>query len=52
MTRQFGLGKVAAFMSDLNGTWSSSYFSDGSGKTFIKNAVNSLLSQEQVLISC
>ena len=44
-TRQFGLGKVAAFMSDLNGTWSSSYFSDGSGKTFIKNAVNSLLSQ-------
>ena len=37
-----GSGKVGSFMSDLNGTWSSKYFEDTRGITFIKNLVNTL----------
>ncbi len=36
-------GKVASFMSDLSGTWSSEYFTDERGTKFIKNIIDNLL---------
>ena len=39
-----GSGKVGSFMSDLSGNWSSKYFEDTRGITFIANLVNHLFS--------
>lgn len=36
-------GKVASFMSDLSGEWTSAYFTDNRGIKFINNIVSSLL---------
>jgi Ca-activated chloride channel homolog len=40
---QYGSGKVGSFTSDLNGHWSSNYFTDPQGVTLIRNIVSSLL---------
>ncbi len=43
---QKGKGRVGSFMSDLNGTWSSSFFEeDSSGRQFILNTVAGLFSK-------
>ena len=55
-TREYGTGKVGSFTSDLNGTYSSNYFEDNRGITFIKNAVRDLYSKNknrsEMVISC
>lgn len=39
----YGLGRVASFTTDLNGTWSSELFATQDGMTLIKNVVASIL---------
>ena len=44
----YGEGKVASFMSDLKGTWTSNYFTDERGKKFILNIVKNLLADSEI----
>lgn len=43
-----GDGKVASFLCDLEGNWSSRYFTDEEGIRFLANSVNSVLAKTQI----
>ena len=43
----YGKGRVGSFMSDLNGTWSSAFFSEAAGSKFILNVVGGLFPKTQ-----
>lgn len=50
---KYGKGTVGSFMCDLNGTWSTDFLSEteengGSGRQFIRNAVNAIMPTESV----
>ena len=44
----YGEGKVASFMSDLKGNWTSDYFTDERGQKFILNVVKNLLADSDI----
>lgn len=44
----YGNGKVGSFMSDLSGNWSSKYFEDERGTTFINNLVTSIYANNSI----
>jgi Ca-activated chloride channel homolog len=45
---RYGSGRVGSFTSDLNGHWSSNYFSDPQGITLIRNIVANLLADQSM----
>jgi len=44
----YGEGTVGSFTSDLNGTWTSNFFTDANATKFIKNVVQNLISTENM----
>ena len=45
---QLGKGKVGSFMCDINGTWSTDFLGDESGKNFLNNVVKNLMPSENI----
>lgn len=44
----YGNGKVGSFMSDLSGRWSSQFYEDEIGRTFIKNIIKGILPEDPI----